>query len=236
MRKIIFLILAAQLMPGTSLAQDAECAFAEEVIDPATSVKTISTRWWPMTSVIAPVKGAIRGVSQGDSKFLAVRMTAHTFYPLPADLDISAEDTELITKHGKYDARLNPFIEKLQNESFFVPGGSTLRITLEDQTTVVVRTVADYKVRSNVDRPRWNSNGSSHFRVRVTAEPRYLLDTEALHVLTAKPAINMRLESQDRYYTFGHRQPFASRHPFMTPLSWSEKTNLTIQKAINCVL
>jgi len=236
MPKIIFLILAAQLLPGTSLAQATDCAFAEEVIDPATIVKTISTRWWPVTSVTAQIKGAIRGISQGESKLLGVRFTAHTFHPFPTDLDISAEDTELITKQGKYDARLNPFIEKLQNESFLVPSGSTLRITLEDQTTVIVRTVADYKVRSNVDRPQWNSNGSRNFRGRVTAELQYLLDAEALAVLTAKPAINMRLESRDRYYDFGHRRPFASRHPFITALSWSEKTNLTIQKAINCVL
>jgi len=236
MRKTIFLILAAQLLPGTSLAQATDCAFAEVVIDPANDVQTISTRWWPVTSVIASVKGAIRGMSQGESKFLGVRFTDHTFHPFPADLDISFEDKELITKHGKYDARLNPFIEELQDASFFVPSGSTLRITLEDQTTVIVKTVADYKVRSNVDRPHWNSNGSQNFRVRTTAELQYALDAEALTVLTAKPAINMRLESRDRYYDFGHRQPFASRHPFMTPLSWSEKTNLTIQKAINCVL
>ena len=236
MRIIISLILAAQILPGTSLAQATDCAFAEEVIDPDTDVKTISTRWWPVTSVIASVKGAIRGISQGESRFLGVRFTAHTFYPFPTDLDITAEDIKLVTKQGKYDARLNPFIEELQDASFFVPSGSTLRITLEDQTTVIVRTVADYKVRSNVDRPHWNSNGSQNFRVRTTAELQYALDEEALTVLTSKPAINMRLESRDRYFDFGHRQPFASRHPFITPLSWSEKTNLTIQRAINCVL
>jgi len=143
---------------------------------------------------------------------------------------MSADDVYMITEAGEFDARLNPYIKKLQNDSSFVPAGSTLRITMEDRTTFIVTTAEDFKIQARVDRPQWNSNKTPHFRVRVTAELEYFLSADALATLTAKPAINMRLETTNRYYTFGHRNmPYKK-------FAWAPKVNLTIQKALNCVL
>lgn len=223
MNKIILLIIAAAVFPAAALAQTAACRYAEESVDPVTNEKIIKTVSRAVTSVWASINGSIRGISRGDEKYLGVHFSAHTHYPFPTDLGISSENTELITQGGKYDARLNPFIDRLQNETFFVPSGSTLRITLEDRTTVVVRTTEDFALHARVDRPRWNSNDTPHFRVRVAAERQYSLDANALAVLMAKPAINMRLETGGQYYDFGHRRQV------WHSLAWSPKTNHAIQ-------
>ena len=230
MKSTISLIIAAAVLPGATIAQNATCQYDEESVDPVTNVTTIKTKLRPVTSVWQSNKGSIRGISRGDEKFLGIQFSAHTHYPFPADLDISFEETELITQGGKYDARLNPFIEKLEKETFFVPSGSTLRVTLEDRTTVFLKTIEDFALRSRVDRPRWNSNGTPHFRVRVTADLQYALDARALAVLMAKPAINMRVEIGGQYYGFGDRRQV------WDPLTWSPKANHAIQEVLNCVL
>ncbi len=240
---MFFVILTALLWPGVLLAQATDCGALEESVDPTTGERSIITKWRSLTSVGALPKGSIRGISRGDQTFLGVHLTAATYYPIPADLDISPDDADQITHRGVFDARLNPFIKELQEDSFFVPAGSTLRITMEDRTTVTVKTVEDIKIRSRVDRPRWNNNKTPHLRVRITAELEYFVSADALATLRAKTAINMRLETQDQYYSFGRNNRFFGEN-FWTPktnftlkqFAWAPKVYPAIQTVMNCVL
>jgi hypothetical protein len=139
---------------------------------------------------------------------------------MPANLDIFG---------GRNNPMLNDFLRALERDALVVPAGSTLRITLEDRTNVVLTTAEDFKGRGSAEkRP---SEGTWE-KIAITADVRlrYPLDTEAIAALTAKTAINMRLETRDRYYSFG------ARSAELQPVKWSKKSSAKFKEALSCVL
>jgi hypothetical protein len=234
MKKATLLILAAFLLPTISLAKVAGCEYAPETENPATNEKIIATKWQPIKqgtgSGVSFTRGYVRGISEGDEKYAGTKMDVTHYRPIPPELGIKLEDTNIITKKGVFDPRLDPFVDELRNTPFIIPAGSALRLTLEDRTTLVIRTDEDQSFLPLVTKPQWDSNSSSEYRLQYRVISRYLLDADSIALLQANLVVSLRLELPYQYYYFGHRN-----------LIWddriiTEKTMATIQGALKCVL
>ncbi len=235
MKKIIVLLLAATLVPGISFAKAASCEYRDDVVDPVTQEKTVRTKWEKITHDNEPgdpstTVGRVSGVTEGDAVLLGVRIPINIYYPIPPELGIKLEDTNIITKKGKFDKRLDPYVEEWENTPIFVPTGSRLRITLADRTDVLLTTVRDTNAQAEVTMPQWGNNFSPYFRASANVELRYALNADDLASLTGQPFQSMRLETGDRYYTFGGRKLVWDN------LAVNKKSKLNIQKVLKCVL
>ncbi len=234
MNKIFALLLATFLLPGTLLAKD-ECEFRDEVVDPDTQEVTIRTTWEKVTHDNEPgetstTTGRVNATKEGETVMLGVLVPITYYYPIPSELGIDVEDTNIITKKGVFDERLDPYIEEWETTPISVLQGSGLRITLADQTTVMLATVRDVHGKTTVTKPQWDNNFTSFFRVTSNLGLRYVLDADAIASLTEQPIQSMRLDTGDRYYNFGGLK-----------LVWSnrivnKKSRTRIQKALKCIL
>ena len=227
-------LFAATLLPGLALAQASTCEFAPETVNPNTNEKIVTTEWQPIKqgdgSGISFTRGYVRGISEGDDKYIGVKINITSYRPIPPELGIRLEDTNIITKKGKFDPRLDPFVDELRNTPVTIPAGSTLRFTLEDRTTVGAMTNEDMSFVPVVTKPQWDDNFSSEYRLQYRPITRYLLDPETIALLSNNLVVGLRLELPWDYYYFGHRN-----------LIWddrviSKKTMATVQGVLKCVL
>ncbi len=234
MKKLSLLLLAAGFLPATSYASAADCKYAAETVNPTTNEKIIRTAWLPIKAGtgggISMTMGSVMGISDSGVPYLGVKIRAEHYYPIPPKFGIFVEDTNMITKRGAFDPRLKPWITKLENTPLDLRAESTLRVTLEDRTTVVIRTDEDFSFSGEVSKPHWGDNSSSDFRIRYRVMPRYVLDAEAIALLSTNRVASIRLELPDKFYYFGHRN-----------LIWDDrviakKSVATIQGALKCVL
>ena len=254
MKKLISLLLSALLLPGFAVAESADCTIREETVDPATQEKTIKTKWEKISHSVNYANmtaGRVSGISVGDNKFLSVKIPSVFSYTFPTEFDTASGhtlelgDATILKDEKKYyvmketggkvsykEAKLY-YHSKLQQTPIVVPAGSSLRITLEDRTEVVLETVQEFKAASRdvkVSLPHSKGNNSSLFRTETNLEMRYALDADAIASLTSQPIMNMRVATGFQYYTFGRAN-----------LVWDDlrvykKTKLTIQKVLQCVL
>jgi hypothetical protein len=222
------------ILPGITLAQASECEFRPEATNPDTNEPIIRTKWTPIKqgdgSGMSFTRGRVQGISDGNAKYLGVKIGHANYYAIPEELGISLEDTNIITKKGAFDPRLNPWVEELANTPVTFPTGSTLRFTLEDRTTLTIRSDEDLSFLGEVTKPAWNDNLTDKFRVAYTLTPRFALDAEAIALLGANLVVALRLELPNHFYYFGHRN-----------LIWDDKviakkSMATIQGILTCVL
>lgn len=234
MKGIMLAAVAAFLLPGIAIAQAGTCEYAPESVNPDTDEKIVATNWQPIKqgdgSGMSFRRGDVRGISEGDTTYLGVKMGVWQYHPIPPELGIKLEDTNIITKKGKFDPKLKPFVETLENLPYVIPKGSALRITLEDRTTLVVRTSEDFSTLGEVTMPQWDDNKTSEYRVIYRVMPRYVLDADAIALLGDNLVDSLRMELPNRYFYFGHRN-----------LIWddrviSKKTMATVQGVLKCVL
>jgi len=234
MKKIKLAIIAASLLPGVALAKASTCEYAAETSNPVTNPKIIATKWQPIKqgdgSGISSTRGYVRGISDGGEKYIGAKINIASYRPIPPELGIKLEDTNIITKKGKFDPRLDPFVDELRNTPVTIPAGSTLRFTLEDRTTVVVMANEDMSFLPVVTKPQWHDNFSSEYRLEYRVITRYLLDPDTIALLNANLVVGLRLELPWNYFYFGHRN-----------LIWddrviSKKTVATVQGVLKCVL
>ncbi len=234
MKKLPLLLFAAWLLPVTSHASAAGCKYAADIVDPAANEKIIRTAWQPIKAGtgagMSMTMGSVRGISDSGAPYLGVKIRAEHYYPIPPELGIRLEDTNVITRRGVFDPRLKPWITKLENTPLDLPVESALRITLEDRTTLVIRTDEAFSFSGELTKPHWSDNSSPNFRIRYRVLPRYALDAEAIALLSTNRVASIRLELPNKFYYFGHRN-----------LVWDDrviakKSVATIQGALKCVL
>ena len=220
MKKIILYSITALAVLGASWARAAGCEYATETVDAATGDRTISTELVRVSSMGSGVDGSLQGVTVGEEKFLGLRIKVRNIFPMPANLDILGD---------RHNPMLDDFLRALERDSLVVPAGSTLRITMEDRTNVVLTTAEAFKGRGSAEK---RPSEGTWKKIAITADVKlqYPLDTEAIAALTAKTAINMRLETRDRYYSFG------ARYTEVQPVKWSKKSSAKFKEALNCVL
>ena len=109
MRGHLLILLAAPLLPGIGFAKDAECAYAVESVDAATGQRNVTTEWYRLSSrmmqMAAPMStdGGVRGIVEGGTKYLGVQLRTQNLYPIPPELGVSIEKSNMITKTRIYD-------------------------------------------------------------------------------------------------------------------------------------
>ena len=236
MRKKILLLLAVLLLPGFALAASDACEIREETVDPATQEKTIKTKWEKISHSVNYMNmtaGRVTGISVGDDIYLGVKIPYTIIYVLPEGYETKLEDTTLLSKKDRYEEGVKRFASELKNIPIIVPAGSSLRITLEDRTVVMLETVQEFKTSARdvqVRLPNSSNNNSPFFQTNTTFYLRYALDADAISSLASQPIMNMRVATGYQYLTFGRAN-----------LVWddpriSKKTKLTVQRVLKCVL
>ena len=255
MKKLLFLLLPTLLLPGLASAKSDPCEIREESVDPVTQEKTIKTKWDKIKHSVDYMNmtaGSVSGISVGENKFLGVMIPNTLSYEFPERFESELQgitlelgDATVLTDKEKYyviketgdqitvkEAMLF-FHATLQQIPVVVPAGSTLTITLEDRTQVVLRTDQEFKAASRnvkVSLPNSKGNSSSFFRTKTNLELRYALDADAIASLMSQPIMFMRVATAYQYYTLGR-----SNQVWDDP-RLSKKTKLTVQKVVQCVL
>ena len=229
MKRTLLSIIALVLLPAMAHAKTAECEYEPGSADPLGHEKVIRTVWERIQK--SATTREIQASSDGGVIYLGLRLTAGTqYYPIPPELDIKLEETNMITKKGKFDPRLKPFVVELQKEQFFIESGSELRITLEDRTDFVLATNEDFTFFGDVTLPQWDDNASDEYRVRFPTTTRYALDEHAIKMLSANRVAGMRMEVPYGYLYLGHRGGTSGNRDI------SEKAAAIIQGALKCVM
>jgi hypothetical protein len=236
MKRITFSIIAMILLPAMAHAKTAECEYEPESADPLGDEKVIRTVWERIQGGIGPLANSrtireIQASSDGGVITLGLRLTVRSqYYPIPPELDIKLEETNIITKKGKFDPRLKPYVAELQKEQFFIESGSELRITLEDRTDFVLATSEELTFFGDVTMPQWDDNTSDEYRVTFHTTTRYALDEHAIKMLSANRVAGMRMELPYGYLYLGSRGGTGGNRDI------SEKAAAIIQGALKCVM
>lgn len=223
-------VFAMALLLGFNTVSAADCKFAVQETDPQTGKPKLATKIVTVSTAMATNSGAVQFVSMNDEKFVAVRLRAINHYPIPPEYKINLNDSNQYERTGKYDPRLNAMLKQLERDAQFVPAGSTLRITLEDRSVIVLEADGDSESRNSGQSPLRNGNETRNFVIMSQVSAMYPLDADTINALTSRLPISMRMETAERYYEF------ASRMNIHYPLTVGKKNGQQFQEGLNCVL
>jgi hypothetical protein len=224
-------VIAIALLLGSGVAQTAECKYADRSTDPDTGAQKLASKIVTISTTMANNSGAVQAFSVGDDKFLTVRLRARNMFPIPPQLNINLADSDKYERTGRFDPRLDRILDHLERDTAFIPAGSTLRITLQDRSVIVLTSDKDSSARNQGWKPQsGEENTGPNFLLLSEASALYPLDTDMIKALTSRLAVSVRMETADRYYEF------ASRMNIQYPLTIGEKNGRQLQEAVNCVL
>lgn len=273
MNRFLIAICTAPILFGIPLADAASCKYQTQSVDPVTNEKFVQTKWDKVATMFSGGKsiGSISAIARGDERYLAVKIGVLDYYPFPDELRAEAVATmneKTLKKYrkrgavGQYKAEIKQlegppenqnyrdFLDFLLGESLIIPAGSTLRLTLDDNSTLMLSTTERIRERANYTQPykEKKMKGFGGFLAKVveaeTGAERvvssdymvdgyisidYLLDTEALDLLSRAAVTSLRVEARNKYYTLG------TRSTQYETVRWSKKSNLKIQNALKCV-
>jgi hypothetical protein len=277
MKKFFFVLCLIPMLFAFQAAEAAKCKFQAQRVDPVTGEAFRQTNWDTVASIFSAENssGSISAIADGDKRFLAVRFDVIDYYTFPDQLRaeaVATMDEDALEKYQKKGAvkrfkaeieqlegppenqNYRDFLDFLLGESLFVPAGATLRLTLGDQSTLVLSTSERTRERANYTEPYKEKKGrgasglfakiasaaldasvggetvvSPDYMIDGTVSVPYLLDAEALGLLSSATVTSMRIEGRDKYYTLG------TRNTRYETLQWSAKSNNKIQDALKCV-
>ena len=276
MKKLFFVLYLVPMLFAFQAAQAASCKLQTQRVDPVTGDEFRQTEWETVASIFSAENssGSISIVADGDKRYLAVRFDVIDYYTFPDQLRaeaVATMDEKTLKKYEKKGAEkrfkaeikqlegppenqsYRDFLDFLLGESLFVPEGAALRLTLGDQSTLVLSTSERTRERANYTEPFKEKTGrgatglfakmasaaldasvggetvvSPDYMIDGTISVPYLLDAEALDLLSRAAVTSMRIEGRDKYYTLGTR---STRYE---TLQWSAKSNGKIQDALKC--
>ncbi len=255
MKKLTGLVVIVAVLANSGLAYAAKskCEFSQNTVDQSTGEKNIQTKFDAVVTSVAvgesEAKGAISVILTGGQKYLAVKMDTMDHYQLP-DKFAGIEDPSW---HPEY----RDFLDSLLGDATIFPAGSTARLDLDDQTSVILKRDQHLRVRTHYATPGQNpyqrdktqktakkligflakaldedievdSATSHHYAVPTTVVLKYPIDAESEEILKRAVVTGMRIEARDRYYTFGWR----TLRQFV---GWNTKSYLKIRDAMLCI-
>ncbi len=277
MKQLFFVLYLAPMLFALQEAEAAACKFQAERVNPLTNETFRQTEWDTVASIFSAENssGSISAIAHGDKTYLAVRFDVIDYYTFPEDIRAEAvammdeddlKDYEKMGSAKRFKAEIKQlerppenqnyrdFLDFLLGESLFVPEGATLRLSLADQSTLVLVNGERIRERANYTQPFKEKEGrggsglfakmasvaldasvggetvvSPDYMIDGTVSVPYLLDAEALELLSHAEVSSMRIEGRDKYYTLGTR---SSRYE---TLQWSAKSNGKIRDALKCV-
>ncbi len=274
MKKFFIALCMTPVLFGMQFADAANsCKYQKQSVDPVTNEKFAQTKWDKVATMSSGGKsiGSVSAIAKGDARYLAVRIGVIDYFPFPDELTAAAvatmDEDELKDYERKGAAKrfraeieqlegppenqeYRDFLDFLLGESLIIPVGSTVRLTLDDQSTLTLATTERIRERANYTQPykakKMKGFGgflakaaasaagaesvvSSEYMVDGYISINYLLDAQALDVLSRAAVISLRVEARDSYYTLG------KRNTQYETVSWSKKSNFKIKNALKCV-
>jgi len=255
-RNLSYLLLAGSVILGAEVAEAAKskCEFSQNSTDESTGIRTVQTDWDNLVTIMMGFESEAYGrfsvISRGDQKLLSVRLDAIDYVPLPAEFAIHGDPT--------WDPAHRDFLDGLLGDTVVVPKGSSLRLDLDDQTSLQLTTTDHQRVRTNYAKPGQSPNAntsqqklakgvmgflakkafdadevteevSPHYTVTTKMVIEYPIDSASEAILNRASVTSMRIEARDRYYTLG----WTSTKDKV--FSWNRKSYLKIRDALQCV-
>jgi hypothetical protein len=254
MRTLIGLLAIAVIVANSESASAADkCDFSMNSIDDATGERVIQTEFdkviTSMSFAPSEATGAISILSKGGQKYLAIKFEAIDHFPLPSDI-AAVEDPNW---HPDYLA----FHDSLLGDTAIYPQGSTVRLDLDDQTSISLAMEQHRRVRTHYAEPggsvssrnsstktakklvgflakmasadvSTDGDASRYHSVGTNTVLQYPIDAESEELLKRALVVGMRVEARDRYYVMGYK----TTRGFV---GWSDKSYEKIRNAINCV-
>ncbi len=162
MKKLISLGLAVAMLCGSQYADAKGCKVITGSVDERTGAKLIYTKYDKLVTMFnmgvdnngARSLGSVSVLARGDEKFLVFQLKISNYHAMPAQF-ASLEDPT-------WDPDHRDFLDILLGDSVIFPAESSLRLTLDDRSTVVLHTAnhrrirADYTVPGAVPRAQGN--------------------------------------------------------------------------------
>jgi len=230
LKNSIYGVLAVLCLLSCSIVSAAECKFESHSTDPETGVSRHATKYVGISTMMAKNFGSVQAVAVGHDKFLGMRLRAKNEFPIPPELGIDLSKSNYEYRTGRYDQRLDTILQRLRQEAAFIPKGSTLRLTLEDRSVIVLRSTDYRKTGGQGWKPQSDGNEGSNFVILSEVHALYPLDDVMINALTSRLVTGIRMETADRYYEF------ASRMNVQYPLTIGDKNGKQLQEVLNCVL
>ena len=255
MKNLSYLLLAGTVLFGSEVAVAAKykCEFSQDSTDESTGVRTVQTDWDHLVTIVmgeeSEAYGKVSVISRGNQKLLAVRLDAIDYVPMPAKFAAHGDPT--------WDPAHRDFLDGLLGDVVIFPEGSSLRLDLDDQTSLMLATTGHQRVRTNYVKPGESLTArtsdqklaksvmgflakaaggddvtedvSPHYTITTKVILEYPIDSASEVILNRATVTSMRIESRDRYYTLG----WTSTKDKV--FSWNRKSYLKIRDALQCV-
>lgn len=179
MPNLTALPIAAILMFGFHEASAAKCKYGEDSVDPFTKVKTLTTKFDPLTS----------------------SWMAHQ-RELDASIAVNSVDGELqlwVFLDYTRRPRFAPSEGELR-DTIVVPDGSPLFIMMADRSTTKLAAIGDVRKNATSLRPEDHDFESNHYTIQAVATIRYELKPEAVQALSSQYATSIRITAANRNF------------------------------------
>ncbi len=153
MKHLFGMALLATLALSPEFAYAAKCKFVQNAMDPDSGIYVVQTKWDRLVSIMSvqsidtelEATGEVSVIGRGDERFLTLRIDTGDYYALPPELTTLPDPTW----HPEY----RDFLDMLLGDSVIFPAGTSLRIDLDDQTSVVLRTTEHRRIRADYTLP-----------------------------------------------------------------------------------
>ena len=252
----LFIVAAVILTsPDSANAAKSKCDYSQNSVDTTSGVKVVQTEFDDLVTMMAfgesEAYGSVSVVARGAEKFLLVDLEGRDYYPLPEEFSQHADPT--------WDPAHRDFLDSLLGDVVAFPVGSSIRLDLDDQSSVVLKNAKHRRVRANYANPgevaaskgmqkkssklfmklldvAADSSGgetsvetSPHYTVSFNVVLEYLIDGDAETILNQAAVTSMRIASRDRYYRLGWRSTKDQL------FSWNKKSYFKVRDALQCV-
>lgn len=255
MKTLPGLILVAATLSTSGLAHaKSKCEFSQNTIDAATGERIIQTEFDTVTTAMSmgqtEANGGISILMTGGQKYLAINFDATEQIRLPDEFADLPDPS--------WDPKYRDFLDRLLGDTAIFPAGSTARLDLDDQTSVVLVRDRNLRVRTQYAEPGQsvssrssntqtakklvgflakmadaeidvNADATRHYTVETKAILKYPIDAEAEDILRRAAVTGIRIESRDRYYSMMWRSTMRQI------VGWSDKSYLKIRDAMQCI-
>jgi len=197
-------VLSAVAYPAS--AEDVECKYMRDGIDPFTNEKRVTTKWSPLTGWLSDV------INQSMDKNSEISVVAI----------VRGEQTLIAMQLKLSDTTKYEPTHKDIRDAILIPQGARLQISMADGSVVDL-----YAEKSTKGYTRANYEDGI-FVIKTTVTAVYPLDADATAALGDKNASSVRLAVSSRKYTFTE-----NRGLFKTNIH--EKARGNIRQVLDCI-
>lgn len=151
MKKLGCLIFVAAALSGPEFtyAAKSKCDFSQNTVDAATGEKIVQTKYDSLVTIMGGFEseayGSVSVASRGGQKFLMLKLDAMDYHALPAEFAQHEDPT--------WDPAHRDFLDSLLGDAAVFPVGSSIRLDLDDQSSITLKTAKHLRVRTHYANP-----------------------------------------------------------------------------------